>query len=322
MSPEVQSGAIIPERYRRDRLEWLGPLPRELVHQTIDDHVLITGICPAANGSFLLGSRWPAGHGFAQRQGGGHDPMLVAETFRQAGVVVAHVGLGLALGSQCVMAEFAFGFPAADVIPKEPEPAGLVRVDCTDLVTRDGCLRRVRYEMSMSCGPGQPAFACCRALLVCLPAELYRRIRRTAPAADPGEGRGERWVPLEAAALGKSDPRDVLLADTGGSSAGTQRRSWAVRLDARHPALCDHPVDHVPGMLQLEVFRQAALALALGAPGGKEARFLGCEAQFRRVVDLGVPLRCSAERAEGQAVRVACYTDPAAAYTTGVVYLA
>ncbi|MST34383.1 hypothetical protein GHK86_16855 [Acidimicrobiaceae bacterium USS-CC1] len=80
--------------------------------------------------------------------------------------------------------------------------------------------------------------------------------------------------------------------------------SIALRCD---PALFDHPVDHLPGMAQLEAFRQAATALAAGSdrPVAPLSRL---EATFEHAVELDSALWCSATGSSAGEVHLRLHT--------------
>ncbi|MGV9871077.1 AfsA-related hotdog domain-containing protein, partial [Rhodococcus koreensis] len=81
---------------------------------------------------------------------------------------------------------------------------------------------------------------------------------------------------LAPAAVGQVDERDVVLGRPTG------RGEWEVRVDVTHPVLFDHPLDHLPGMLLLEVLRQSAFA-ALTVP---DAHLESIDAVFHRFAEL------------------------------------
>jgi len=98
--------------------------------------------------------------------------------------------------------------------------------------------------------------------------------------------------------VGRRDPRNVVITEPtalGGGRVG----AWLV-VDVGHPYLFDHPLDHVPGNLQLEACRQAAVA-AVARDHGLVADGLvavGISVDFADFAELDVPTRVTAEVAQ------------------------
>jgi hypothetical protein len=109
--------------------------------------------------------------------------------------------------------------------------------------------------------------------------------------------------------VGRHNPYNVVLAPLRVDREGAFHAPVAV--DPGHPVLFDHPLDHVPGMLHLEAFRQLALAV-VGRTSGlppAESTVLGLRAKFSGFVELDLPAQCRAQAsqvAESPAVDVRC----------------
>lgn len=68
-------------------------------------------------------------------------------------------------------------------------------------------------------------------------------------------------------------------------------------VDLNNPAIFDHPLDHIPGMLLLEGFRQAALVVAdrqLQA-GPEQLLLSSCHVVFTRFGEFGLATRVRAD---------------------------
>src|SRR5690349_14107193 len=73
-------------------------VPKEYVHRACLAEVFLTGCTKQGETQFALSGQWPRAHTFFQSfDGTGHDPLLTAETFRQAGLFLAHAELGVPL---------------------------------------------------------------------------------------------------------------------------------------------------------------------------------------------------------------------------------
>jgi hypothetical protein len=289
----------------------------ELVHRSAESEVLITSISRDGDDAYLVAARWPREHTFYQPDEAGRlDPMLVAETMRQAGIAVAHAGYDVPFGTQFIMADICFYLiNTTALIVGTGQPHIVVSVSCSDFVSRGRTLRRARFHVRLLRDGARFAYG--SGLLVCLPAGAYERLRTRRGPPSPAES---RWQPrVHPAVVGRRWEGDVLLCDGPDWRRGSSSASWHVQVDPSHPALFDHPLDHLPGMVQLEAFRQAALALTGPAGDGRRHRFLGCDVRFLRMAHVQASVRCRARRLESHTVQVELADDDPTPLTEGSV---
>ncbi|WP_393080612.1 ScbA/BarX family gamma-butyrolactone biosynthesis protein [Streptomyces sp. LN704] len=273
-------------------------VPREYVHRAAVSEVLLTGWEAAAGPTgppgpagpdrsdvFAVSAQWPRSHSFFTQSGGYQDPMLLIESVRQIGSLLAHAEFGVPFGHQFLMWDMSFStvpeLLVADAVPTEVE----LRTVCRDIVRRGRVLGGMRYDVTVlrdgkALATGGAAFSCTS------PA-VHRRLRAGRPTTT------DRVVPpgIDPAAVGHSGDHHVLLAEPepepepgAGAAPGTGDR-WELRVDTAHPTFFDHPVDHIPGMVLLEAARQAAL-VATGMP---DALLLGLKSNFARYAEFDAP---------------------------------
>ena len=305
--------------YLTQGLNWTRPLPLELVHRSAESEVLITSVSRDGDDAYLLAARWPREHTFYQPdEAGRHDPMLIAETMRQAGIVVAHAGYDVPFGTQFIMADICFYLVnTAPLIVGTGQPHIVISLSCSEFVRRGRMLRRARFHVGLL--RDGVRFAYGSGLLVCLPAGAYERLRtrRGLPSSAPCR----RLPTLQPAVVGRRWEGDVLLCDGPDWRRGSSTASWEVQVDPANPALFDHPLDHLPGMVQLEAFRQAALALTTPAGDANRHRFLGCDVRFLRMAYVPASVRCWARRLESHTVQVELADEGLTPLTEGSVRL-
>ncbi|MET9678265.1 ScbA/BarX family gamma-butyrolactone biosynthesis protein [Streptomyces sp. NPDC006482] len=230
---------------------FLQTVPRTYVHRAGVAEVFVTGIQQIGPDHFRLGAQWPRSHSYygpvARRW---HDPMLLAETIRQAQLLIAHQAYDVPMGHQFLSHDATHAIAPEGARLGDRPAHVLLDVRCTDIkrrgktvsgyVTRIDCLRDGELIGSGSM------------TVTCLPPNLYRRIRGSACENTPQRNLPE---PVAPEAVGRHWGFDVVLGATG------VNRTWTLRADPDHPVLFDHPVDHVPGMVLMEAARQASLAV-------------------------------------------------------------
>ncbi|MGK5628459.1 ScbA/BarX family gamma-butyrolactone biosynthesis protein [Streptomyces sp. URMC 123] len=259
-------------------------VPRRLVHRSAVSEVLLTRWRALGDNTFEIAAQWPRGHSFYTPMGHrAHDPMLVAETLRQAGLLIAHAEFGVPLGHQFLMWGLTYEMTEEGLRLDGTPAAVTARATCHDIKTRGRSLAGLRLAVELHrdgvlVGRGETSFHC-------VSPSAYARLRpidldrawATAEAPLP--------EPVEPGLVGRDRAQDVVLAPTGEGNA------WSLRVDRRHPVLFDHPVDHVPGMAVMEGMRQAA-RLAMGSA---PAMPVGFSADFARYVEFGSPCTVVAE---------------------------
>jgi hypothetical protein len=209
-----------------------------------------------------------------------YDPLMVAETIRQVGILLAHAELGVPLGYQFLMSDLAVSLNHQHLrIGAAP---ATVEMDITFAEARErrGCHTGGCYEVVIRNG-GQ-VVATGSAAYSCVSPAVYGRLR--------GELSGTvapLTAPVPPQSVGRMSPTDVVLSPLG------EPDRWTLRVDTRHPVLFDHPVDHVPGMLLTEAARQATICLL-----GSSRLPRRIETEFVRYAELDTPCVVEARRAE------------------------
>ncbi|MFC4589474.1 ScbA/BarX family gamma-butyrolactone biosynthesis protein [Sphaerisporangium corydalis] len=250
------------------------PVSRHLVHRAAVSEVMITGWRPFDEKTTILAAQWPRTHSFHRPVGGRHDPLLIAETIRQAGLVVSHAELGCPLDHQFLLWELSYEADLGDLTIGTGPTNLVLRFTRSQVRHRGRNLAGLRahvdlYRDGRLVGMGEGAFDC-------VSRAAYDRLRA---AARPGGPPAPLPEPVAPALVGRDRPEDVVLGPAGLDDA------WLLRVDPAHPVLFDHTVDHVPGMALMEAMRQAAMLLVQPAPVTPAKLY----ASFNRYVELRDP---------------------------------
>lgn len=283
-------------------------VPREYVHRTAVSEVFLTNWRQDGPGGWLVTAQWPRAHSFYGPAGGLHDPLLLIETVRQAGILLSHVAHGVPLDHPIIWQKVSYVLrPQALRATHTPADVALHVTD-HDVVRRRKQLAGVRQEFRIVRDGAELARA--SLTYTCHSPAVYRRLR--GEYGDLLLANARRLPPSEPVAppvVGRDRAADVVLSPagrTGPDAPAEPADRWRLRVDTAHPVLFDHPVDHVPGMLMVEAARQAARAVAphwslpvaldcsfaryaeLDAPCWVGARAAGAGADGRREVSVRV----------------------------------
>ncbi|MFJ7155295.1 ScbA/BarX family gamma-butyrolactone biosynthesis protein [Streptomyces sp. NPDC101118] len=258
-------------------------VPRQLVHRAAVAEVFLTGWCRLSEDRFHVRAQWPRGHSFFTPIAGSHyDPMLVAETVRQVGALIAHAAFDVPQGYQFLMWGLDYTAVADDLVIGGA-PASLdLEVTCPDVRRRGKQLTGLRYEVVVR--HSGRVIATGGAGYTCTSPAVYRRLRAEQLAQQPVPGLPA--APVAPSQVGRLSPFDVVLSPTGRPDA------WKLRYDTRHPVLFDHPGDHLPGMVLLEAARQAAVALS----PERGVLPVAVDSSYHRYAEFGSPVLIGAER--------------------------
>ena len=250
------------------------PVAKESVHRTSADEVLITGARALGGDRFLVGARWRPNHRpFAPGDGGRHNPLLIAESIRQACIHLGVRFFDVPLGTHFVIRELHFDLDPPAAPEAKGEATDVLLVVQADKVRRDATTGQVE-AMALSAtylADGRP-FAGSGGSARLFDDTGYATLRagtrtpQVPQTAQDAQGSDASQVSREALAatgapllrprpeqVGVIRAEDVALGRSNGGD-------WSVSAaDPRHPFFYDHAVDHLPGMLMLEAARQFAV---------------------------------------------------------------
>jgi hypothetical protein len=271
----TDGSTVAPERLASEisELAYESTVSRHFVHRAAVAEVLLTDWRAAGDDTFVCAAQWPRGHALRTIGDGAFDPLLVAETIRQSGILLAHVGYAVPLGNAFLMQRLRF-----TCVPERMRAAGGrpldLAVEATIGEIQHGARRINGMRIDTLLRTAHAQIATGSGWLRCVDPAVYRRLRRATVADGPGPV--PAVVPISPALVGRRAAGDVVIG------AGDGQRGYPLRVPLDHPVFFDHAVDHVPGMLAIEAQRQAAVA-AIGRP---DAALVAIDAQFDGFLEL------------------------------------
>ncbi|MBD0707264.1 hypothetical protein BU197_02200 [Streptomyces sp. CBMA291] len=226
--------------------------------------VFLTDSVMAGGDRFLVGAQLPRNHALYRPEGTGQaDFMLLVEVVRQAGIFLSHRHHDVPLGHHFIFKALSLriGDPAALRVGAGPLPVVLdVKV-----VTPEGPRNPRRFDARFDMVIEVAGRECARASasVTVIDGVRYARLRQRGRSAGTGTP-----APATGSPVPPAEGRGVLRPLSGKGSGAAGAREWRLHVDTTHPGYFEHPSDHVPGMLLLEAFRQAALRT--GRPCGTD----------------------------------------------------
>ncbi|QKW08435.1 gamma-butyrolactone biosynthesis enzyme [Streptomyces sp. NA04227] len=259
------------------------PVDPHLVHRKDLTDVLLASFQPLAADSYGFALRWPRAHALFPPVSGRQNPLLIAETMRQTGTVLCHEAFGVAEDDHLLLCDMHYELLDEAVGAGFSDPTTAV-VHTRDVRMRNRRMAAFRLEAEIFRGS---QFIGHGGLSVnCVSGAAFKRLRpaRTEPL--------DLFLPdpVEPALVGRSHPRDVLLAPCDRPDA------WMLRADNAHPLIFDSQHDHVPGRAVLEAMRQAARL----ATGLDDALVLSLRTEFSRYIEPDRPSYVTAVPGEAQ----------------------
>lgn len=276
-------------------LSFESTVPRAIVHRHAVSEVFLTDSARRSDTEFLVAAHLPTTHGVFGDHAwpGSADPLYFVEVSRQACVLLAHRYFGVPRGFGFVFRRSTMAVLDAGALRLGAEPARVVlAVRVPDVRYRAGTVDLMELSIVASVD-GREAIRFGGVQLM-LPRETFAQLRATGMAQLVAEPARPAGPPPAPAAVGRTDPRNVVLSPTGDDHE--------LVVDRTHPVFFDHPQDHAPGLLLVEAFQQAAFA-ALYRPGATPPALASMDLTFDRFVELGVPVRVRS-RVDGRAVAV------------------
>ncbi|RZS36579.1 A-factor biosynthesis hotdog protein [Herbihabitans rhizosphaerae] len=251
-------------------------IPRHLVHRAAVAEVFVTDLHVTNENTFHVGAQWPRGHSFfGPRTTASHDPLIFAETIRQAALLVSHAALGVPKSDRFLLHDMSVSVDMVGLRTADRPVDIVVVVRAHDIRRRGDSIGGIRLEFS--CYRDGRKIGTAGLGWSCASAAGYRRVRGDRFSATPYQA---TLLPaVKPQLVGRDRPEDVVLAET------PLHNVWSLQANPGHPVMFDHPVDHVPGMVLLEAARQATLLTV----GKANAVPRAMEFTFRRFVEFEDP---------------------------------
>jgi hypothetical protein len=277
-------------------MQFTRTLPKELVHRSAVAEVFLTDTERRDEDELLLAARLPRRHAFyddSLSPRTRHDPLMLLEACRQGIFVVAHRYLDVPLGHKFLLraVEFEVPDPVAATRGDRPTEALITTRVERRFHGRTG-LTGLRLRFTLTVGARVALLA--HITYSWMPPRDWTHLRagQRGTLGLPEVPVALRGPRVDPALVGRRAPVNAVISPPRTANDGTHTAHLIA--ETTHPTLYDHWVDHVPGMLELEAFRQLALraAAAAGTVRASTALPVALAARFRRFAEMDLPLEC------------------------------
>ncbi len=273
-------------------------VPRRLAHRRGLAEVFVADTARSGDEEFAAAIQTPRAHSLWHDQDHGfHDPLLVVEACRQAIFVGLHRYWEVPVGTPGSLQRFDFRVLDLEAYRDDrANPlAGRAQIRMTLNRREEGEGGVATFAGRVILG-GRKAMAVEGTILL-FDREDFEVLRAHQRAGKPLLAQPPPAPPaIRAALIGRRDGRNVVIAEAPGDGVAGEVQRYPVIVDPGNPAFFDHPNDHLPGPLIVEVYRQAAIRAAcrVGSLAAPRAVATGCRAEFVDFGEYEGPIECVA----------------------------
>jgi A-factor biosynthesis hotdog domain len=272
---------------------------RDLVHRTALAEVLIADTVQVADDEFLLGTQLPRAHSlWSDRRYSYHDPLLTIEVCRQACIAIPQRYYDVGPDWQFISRQIDLrvvnldAFADTEISP----PEAILRARFSNKRERHGVLSGLTVESELTIE--ETSAATVHGDLMFFPKTTFERLRSQRRKDHPLDRTQPQRIPqpFDPVRVGRSLDRNVTIGESAIPALAAGERRYAAIVDQKHPCFFDHPLDHLPGALVIEVYRQAAIAAATcnGEASPAAAVVTRCEVHLSDFAELDAAIECSA----------------------------
>ncbi|MGV9242413.1 ScbA/BarX family gamma-butyrolactone biosynthesis protein [Streptomyces sp. NPDC003710] len=297
-------------------------MDRVLVHRRALMEVFVTDAARLGEETFAVAVQAPRAHSYYNdhtQRPELLDPLFLLEAARQAVTVVAHQWLGVSYDTSFLISDWTTEFTDLRALRARGDAPDelVVEVTARDLKRRGSRLLAATLECVFAVDGRRAGTSTIVAGYLSRDGYGAHRAksRGDVPPLSSDMPAARAGTLVQPALVGRERSANVVLVDVEHPGDGLALRA-VLDVPVRHPAMYDHPLDHVPAMALMEAARQAAV-LASGAPAQRRYAY-AFGATFRRFVELDSPVTVSVTSAGGDGFTVDFLQDGASLCTATV----
>lgn len=274
---------------------------KELVHRAAVSEVFLTDINNIEEDKFYTGAHLPRTHSYYNDVPSKthYENIVLLEVCRQSSIIIAHNYYNAPLNAKFIFNEAKFHIEDNKALLIKASPSSvLTEIDVISKDLRNNKLNGLTFEMRVYVDCKLAATKLMDITWLDLP--VWNKIRNKALqfAESFSEIKFSRSAnQLESRdVVGRDNTENIVLHSIENKNG---KYVAGIHINKAHPAIFDHPLDHVPGMLLIEAFRQ----MSLYCVNKKYDLHHGdiyikvCDIDFIKFTELNLGSYCSVERA-------------------------
>ncbi|MEL0638762.1 ScbA/BarX family gamma-butyrolactone biosynthesis protein [Marinomonas sp. TI.3.20] len=273
---------------------------KKLVHRAAVSEVFLTDANKLSDDKFYTGAHLPRTHSYYNDNPSRthYENIVLLEVCRQSSIIVSHNYYNAPMDAKFIFNEAKFHIVDNDALLIKPTPSSvLTEVDVISKEERNGKLNGLTFEMRLYVDGKLAATKLMD--ITWLNKAIWNKMRSKAlkqaeKFSDITFAHKANLIELSHL-VGRTNIENVVLHSidlkNGKYCAG-------LRINKAHPAMFDHPLDHVPGMLLIEAFRQMAIYAAKDKYNLKyESIFMAvCDIDFTKFTEFNPTSYCYVDR--------------------------
>ncbi|WP_310632453.1 AfsA-related hotdog domain-containing protein [Paraburkholderia sp.] len=273
-------------------------VPRKMVHRAALSEIFLTRGAKINESRFQCLAQLPQTNKYFNDISSkiiGYDLILLIEVFRQASIYVSHAFIGVPIESKFLYIDSETSVVAQNGLELGNTPvAAIVDVRIVDEYRRRGVLQGVTLDMLLLID-GIVVARHDRMRIQWMDDGTWKRVREKGLSRFPDgvNARCPATTPIQPDIVGRKWLDNVVIGDVVLEKDGELRTGLLIPF--QNKAIFDHPLDHIPGMLMLEAFRQTAfvaISRANGLPSDHLALWR-CKVEFAKFGEFGFQTECS-----------------------------
>ncbi|ENM5796776.1 hypothetical protein NTH31_000707 [Vibrio mimicus] len=237
---------------------------KELVHRAAVSEVFLTDANRIGEDRFYTGAHLPRTHSYYNDDPSKthHENIVLLEVCRQSSIIVSHNYYDAPLDAKFIFNEAKFHIENNEALLVKSTPSYvLTEVEVISKEERNGKINGLTFEMRIYVDGKLAATKLMD--ITWLNKVIWNKVRSKAlkfaeAFSDITFTRKDNLHALTHV-IGRTNVENVVLHSV---EIRNGKYVSGIRVNKSHPAMFDHPLDHVPGMLLIEAFRQMAFYVA------------------------------------------------------------
>lgn len=270
-------------------------VPRQMVHKSALTEVFLTEGIRLEPDHFQCGVQLPRTNMyFNDCLNAYHEMLLLIELFRQASIYVSHEYIEVSIADKFLYVDSDTGIDNRNALLVGEQPTvGVIDVLIVDKYYRRNVLQGVTFDMKLMLDGAVVAHHDGMSIRW-MSEELWSRMREKGLSRVAGNpsSRSAPVTPANPRTVGRNLNGNVVIGEDIKDSQTELEADLVIPLNNR--AIFDHSLDHLPGMLLLEAFRQTALTVAAREMGvlPEELVLERCSVKFEQFGEFGCRTTC------------------------------